>query len=129
MNIVVLGSGGWGTAAAMLLSDNGHAVTLWSHDPKKAELLNETRENPLLKGVRIPERITVTRDLSSLASAEMVVFASPVYFWGLTSQIKAIIDRMYALRRQGFGAKECILLGAAGNREIPCCVFIPGGHH
>ena len=79
MNIVVLGSGGWGTAAAMLLSDNGHAVTLWSHDPQKAELLNETRENPLLKGVRIPERITVTSDLSSLASAEMVVFASPSF--------------------------------------------------
>lgn len=79
MNIVVLGSGGWGTAAAMLLSDNGHDVTLWSHDPKKAELLNETRENPLLKGARIPERITVTSDLSSLASAEMVVFASPSF--------------------------------------------------
>ena len=31
MNIVVLGSGGWGTAAAMLLSDNGHTVALWSH--------------------------------------------------------------------------------------------------
>ena len=54
MNIVVLGSGGWGTAAAMLLSDNGHTVALWSHDPKKAELLDKTRENPLLKGVRIP---------------------------------------------------------------------------
>ena len=52
MNIVVLGSGGWGTAAAMLLSDNGHTVALWSHDPKKAELLDKTRENPLLKGVR-----------------------------------------------------------------------------
>lgn len=35
MNIVVLGSGGWGTAAAMLLSDNGHTVALWSHDPKR----------------------------------------------------------------------------------------------
>ena len=34
MNIVVLGSGGWGTAATMLLSDNGHTVALWSHDPK-----------------------------------------------------------------------------------------------
>ena len=33
-NIVVLGSGGWGTAAAMLLSDNGHTVALWSHDPE-----------------------------------------------------------------------------------------------
>ena len=63
MNIVVLGSGGWGTAAAMLLSDNGHTVALWSHDPKKAELLDKTRENPLLKGVRIPERIAVTSDL------------------------------------------------------------------
>ena len=42
-------------------------------------MLNETRENPLLKGVRIPERITVTSDLSSLASAEMVVFASPSF--------------------------------------------------
>ena len=42
MNIVVLGSGGWGTAAAMLLSDNGHTVALWSHDPKKAELLDKT---------------------------------------------------------------------------------------
>lgn len=79
MNIVVLGSGGWGTAAAMLLSDNGHAVTLWSHDPKKAELLNETRENPLLKGVRIPERIAVTSDLAVLQNAEMAVFASPSF--------------------------------------------------
>lgn len=64
MNIVVLGSGGWGTAAAMLLSDNGHTVALWSHDPKKAELLDKTRKNPLLKGVRIPERIAVTERLS-----------------------------------------------------------------
>lgn len=39
MNIVVLGSGGWGTALAMLLEQNRHTVTLWSHDPKKAEQL------------------------------------------------------------------------------------------
>ena len=71
MNIVVLGSGGWGTAAAMLLSDNGHTVALWSHDPKKVELLDKTRENPLLKGVRIPERIAVTSDLAVLQNAEM----------------------------------------------------------
>ena len=79
MNIVVLGSGGWGTAAAMLLSDNGHTVALWSHAPKKAELLDKTRENPLLKGVRIPERIAVTSDLAVLQNAEMAVFASPSF--------------------------------------------------
>ena len=35
MNIVVLGSGGWGTALAMLLEQNQHTVTLWSHDPQR----------------------------------------------------------------------------------------------
>lgn len=79
MNIVVLGSGGWGTAAAMLLRDNGHRVTLWSHDAKKAEQLTLTRENPLLKGVHIPEEITVTNSLSALHEAEMAVFASPSF--------------------------------------------------
>ena len=79
MNIVVLGSGGWGTAAAMLLSDNGHTVTIWSHDPKKAELLNKTRENSLLKGVLIPERIAITSNLNVLGHAEMIVFASPSF--------------------------------------------------
>ena len=46
MNIVVLGSGGWGTALAMLLEQNQHTVTLWSHDPQKAEQLKLKRENP-----------------------------------------------------------------------------------
>ena len=35
MNAMVLGSGGWGTALAIVLRDNGHRVTLWSHDPEK----------------------------------------------------------------------------------------------
>ena len=34
MKAMVLGSGGWGTALALLLCDNGHAVSLWSHDPE-----------------------------------------------------------------------------------------------
>ena len=30
MKILVAGSGGWGTALALLLLKNGHEVTLWS---------------------------------------------------------------------------------------------------
>lgn len=78
MNIVVLGSAAGVLPPRCCYPTTAMPLRLWSHDPKKAELLNETRENPLLKGVRIPERITVTSDLSSLASAEMVVFASAV---------------------------------------------------
>ena len=30
MKVAVIGSGGWGIAAAKLLCENGHDVTLWS---------------------------------------------------------------------------------------------------
>ena len=55
MKTAVLGSGGWGTALALVLCDNGHDVTLWSHSLEKAEQMQKTRENPLLKGVPLPE--------------------------------------------------------------------------
>ena len=77
MKAVVLGSGGWGTALALTLLDNGHDVTLWSHSPEKAERLSKTRENPLLKGVPLPEPLHITGDLSCLEGAALVVSPPP----------------------------------------------------
>ena len=65
MRITVVGSGGWGTALALVLEENGHDVTLWSHRPEKAEELKRTRENPMLKGVRLPESLHLTADLNA----------------------------------------------------------------
>lgn len=79
MKVVVLGSGGWGTALALVLCDNGHDVTLWSHDSAKAEEMTKTRENPLLKGVRLPDSLRITGDLACLEGADMVVCASPSF--------------------------------------------------
>lgn len=79
MRITVLGSGAWGTALAMLLSDNQHAVTLWSHNTEKAQQLVQTRENPLLPGVTIPASIHITSDLTCLQEAQLVVFAVPSF--------------------------------------------------
>ena len=79
MKAAVLGSGGWGTALSMVLCDNGHDVTLWSHSPEKAALLAEQRENPLLKGVRLPEKLKITSDISVVSDADLVVSASPSF--------------------------------------------------
>lgn len=79
MKTVVLGSGGWGTALALALLDNGHDVTLWSHSPEKAVRMTETRENPLLKGVPLPETLHITGDLDCLSGAELVVSAPPSF--------------------------------------------------
>ena len=79
MKAVILGSGGWGTALSLVLCANGHQVTLWSHNPAKAASLQQERENPLLKGVRLPETLHITGDMECLRDADMVVFAPPSY--------------------------------------------------
>ena len=89
MNITVLGSGGWGTALALLLTDNGHTVTLWSHDPEKSERMRETRENPLLPQRRLDERLAVASDISCVAASEMVVLASPSFAVRRTARLAA----------------------------------------
>ena len=79
MKTVVLGSGGWGTALALVLFDNGHDVTLWSHTPEKAIQMAESRENPLLKDVHLPEGLHITGSLDCLTGADMVVSAAPSF--------------------------------------------------
>lgn len=79
MDITVLGSGGWGTALALHLCDNGHTVTLWSHDPAKAEQMQSSRYNPLLPQRTLDDRLFVTADTSCVAESALVVFASPSF--------------------------------------------------
>lgn len=79
MKAVVLGSGGWGTALSMVLCDNGHDTYLWSHSPEKAAQMEKTRENPLLKGVHLPDTLHITGDLACLEGADLVVSAPPSF--------------------------------------------------
>jgi len=79
MKVVVMGSGGWGTALSLVLLDNGHEVCLWSYDPQEAALLARNRENPFLEGVPLPEKLQITSDLSCLEGADMVVCATPSF--------------------------------------------------
>ena len=79
MKAVVLGSGGWGTALSLILCDNRHETWLWSRDSEKAARMAQSRENPLLKGVRLPDSLHITGDSACLEGADMVVCASPSF--------------------------------------------------
>ena len=59
MRITVLGSGGWGTALALLLTDNGHKVTLWSH-----------------RAQDVSQRASYTRPLSGQVMSSLFGFVS-----------------------------------------------------
>ena len=79
MNIVILGSGGWGTALANLLAGNGHNVALWSFSKDECENLKKTGENPLLKGIALHKNIEFTNAFDAVCNAQMVVFATPSF--------------------------------------------------
>lgn len=79
MKVAVLGSGGWGTALAMLLVENGHDVTLWSYQAEESRHLAETGENPLLPGVKLPQGLTYTSDLACVMGCAVVVMATPSF--------------------------------------------------
>ena len=89
MKIAVLGSGGWGTALALVLLENGHDVTLWSYTQAECDVLRETGENPMLKGVPLPETLRRTADLSCVKGCGAVVLATPSFAVRATARAAA----------------------------------------
>ena len=77
--VSVIGAGSWGSALAVLLANNGHEVTLWSHDSKEIEMLQKEREQKdKLPGVKLPENIKVSADLEeTLTGRDVIVMAVP----------------------------------------------------
>jgi glycerol-3-phosphate dehydrogenase (NAD(P)+) len=79
MKVTILGAGAWGTALAILLDKNGHAITLWGHDASRLEEVGRTGRNErYLPGVDLPKNWKFEPDLGGAAAeAEMIVAAVP----------------------------------------------------
>ena len=97
MKITVLGSGGWGTALALLLLDNGNDVTLWSFMEEECRVLREKRENPMLKGVPLPEALHLTSSMDALGESELGVMATPSFAVRATARRAAPLLRQDAV--------------------------------
>jgi multimeric flavodoxin WrbA len=52
--------------------------------------------------------------LNALRKADALVLASPVYYFGVTAQIKLTIDRFFALLQEGMPIKRAALLMTCG---------------
>ncbi len=51
----------------------------------------------------------------NIVDTDMVVFASPMYYFGLSAQIKSVIDRFYAINGQIHVPKKAVLLMTYAN--------------
>jgi len=72
--IGVLGGGAFGTALAIALARGGQDVTLWARDPAP---IAATRESPHLPGCPLPDAVTVTGALDTVA-ADILLLATPM---------------------------------------------------
>ena len=65
--------------------------------------------------------------LPAVLAADVIVFVSPIYYFGFNAQLKAVIDRFYAVnaRLKLQTQKKAILLTAGGGKEewIPDGIF------
>ena len=89
--IAVLGAGTWGATLAWLYGSSGRQVSLWSHDPAKADLLSRQRRLDKPVAVSFPDTVSIFSDLDlAIEKADVIVFCC-------TSQsMRAVAERVWA---------------------------------
>lgn len=86
MDIMMLGSGAWGTALANLLCNKGHRVIVWSHLQELTDELNRLHHNPRLEGVELHKAMEFSSDISEARTCAVVVFAVPSFAMRTTAR-------------------------------------------
>ncbi len=75
--VAVLGGGSFGTVIANIIAANQHAVSLWMRNGERADIVNESRENPTyLPGYVLHPQLQATTDLEAAVSDADVVFVA-----------------------------------------------------
>ncbi len=132
MRAAVIGSGAWGTALALVLLENGHEVTLWSHTREESDVLRQRRENPMLPGVRLPEELELTADLTCVKECQVIVLVTPSFAIRETAQkLAALADpgTPVVLASKGIEKGTSLLLHQVVEQELSgkCPVVVLSG--
>jgi len=125
VEISVIGSGSWGTALAILLAGNGHAVRLWSRSAQKSRELKGSGENrQYLPGAAIPASVIHTADYADCAGADIIVCALPSVavrpaMMGLAPYVKA--GQKILSVTKGLERESLITMSSVIREELPGC--------
>lgn len=124
-NIGVIGSGTWGTAIAVLLSNNGHQVDLWSAIPSEIEEMGKTHKHKNLPEVTLPDSICFTADLeTAMKGKKLLVLAVPsVYVRSTARRMREFCPAGQIIVDVAKGIEEDTLstMTAIIKEEIPQC--------
>lgn len=86
--IGIIGAGSWGTALSVVLTRNGHRVTIWSILEEEIRMLQEKHEHvEKLPGVKLSEEIHFTTSLQeTVQENDILILAVPSVFTRSTAK-------------------------------------------
>jgi glycerol-3-phosphate dehydrogenase (NAD(P)+) len=100
VNTAIIGDGGWGTALAMVLRQNGHHTKVWGPFDENIASIRKTGCNEaFLPGVPLPDGILWTTDpAEAVEDAELIVLAIPTQFFkSVTERFRNLIPETTTL--------------------------------
>ena len=120
MNVAVLGAGAWGTALAKIISENSHAVTVWSHRVDQLKALADSRMNELLPGVTLPAELRFEADLAkAVANANCILMAVPSKAFRATAKNLAGYDGILVSATKGIEFESGLTMCGIAREMIP----------
>lgn len=122
--IAVLGAGSWGSALALTLAHNGHAVKLWCKESALAQTIRSERKNTrYLQGFIFPEHIFVSDQLSEVLDGvrDILIVVPSHAFREVLVEIKKIAppNPRLAWGTKGLDPETCRLLGDVVTEIFP----------
>lgn len=92
--IAVIGSGSWGVALAIHLSNIGHKIKIWSFEEEEARLINEERKCKFLPMATIPKGIECKTNFKEvIEGADFILHVTPSKFTrSIVKQYKEFVD-------------------------------------
>ncbi len=124
MKVGIIGAGSWGIALSVLLTNNGHKVSVWSIIQSEIDMLKEKHEHvDKLPGVKLPDSIEFTTDLEGTAKEnEVLVMAVPSpYIRSTSKSLKPFVKEGQIIVNVAKGIEEDSLktLSEIIKEEIP----------
>ena len=120
MNVTVLGAGSWGTAIALLLSRNGHKITLAGRDSDAIASMMTVKENlKYLPGFALPDEIKISSFKNLNSEDEVCIVAVPSH------TIKSIVEYIpekannIILATKGLGDADEFFLSDYFSKKLP----------
>ncbi|MFQ5481604.1 MAG: NAD(P)H-dependent glycerol-3-phosphate dehydrogenase [Nitrospinaceae bacterium] len=116
-SIAVVGAGSWGTALALLLSQEERPVDLWVHDPELCDIMQRTRENAyFLPDFYLPDCVRPSTDLAQvMADKDTLLLVTPSH-----------VVRSMARQIKPHLSPSCLLISASKGLENESLLTVSG---